>query len=75
MNTQIFENEAETFHNNTICNEGNPDIVIENVFGKRNLCDLERIRSIILIEEDKTLEVKDVLGRVLEHYNTYVHYR
>ena len=74
MNTQIFENEAETCYNNRLCEE-TPDIVIENVFGKRNLCDLERIRSLILTEESKTLEVKEVLARVLEHYYTSVHYR
>jgi hypothetical protein len=33
------------------------------------------LRSLILTEESKALEVKEVLARVLEHYNTSVHYR
>jgi hypothetical protein len=75
MNTQIFENENETCCNNKLCHEVSPDIVVENVFGKRNLCDLERIRNLILTEEDKALEVQEVLTRILEHYNMYINYR
>ena len=75
MNSQIFETEAETFYNNKLCHDASPDIVVENVFGKRNLCDLERIRHLILTEEDKALEVKEVLTRILEHYNLSVHFR
>lgn len=75
MNTQIFETEAETCYNNKLCHEVSPNIVIENVFGKRNLRDLERIRNLILTEENKALEVNEVLTRILEHYNMSVHYR
>lgn len=73
MESQIFE--TETRINDKLCNDVSPDIVVENVFGKRNLCDLERIRSLILMEEDKALEVKEVLKRVLEHYKRDVNYR
>ena len=75
MNSQIFETEAETYYNNKLCHDVSPDIVVENVFGKRNLCDLERIRNLILTEEDKALEVQEVLTRILEHYNMYINYR
>jgi hypothetical protein len=76
MYSQIFETSStETCCNTNLCKDASPGIVVENVFGKRNLCDLERIRNLILMEEDNALEVKEVLARVLEHYNTSVHYR
>ena len=75
MNTQIFETEDETGYNNKLGYDVSPEIVVENVFGRRNLCDLERIRSLILTEEDKALEVREVLTRILEHYSMSVHYR
>jgi len=75
MNSQIFETEDETGYNNKLYHDASPGMVVENVFGKRNLCDLERIRHLILTEEDTALEVKEVLTRILEHYNMSVHYR
>jgi len=75
METQISETEIETSYNSELCSDPRPDKIIQNVFGRRNLCDLERIRSLILTEESKTLEVKEVFARVLEHYNKSVHYR
>ena len=75
MDSQIFETETETCYSNKLCQDVSPGIVVENVFGKRNLCDLERIRSLILTEEDKALEVKEVLARVLEHYKREINYR
>jgi len=41
----------------------------------RQKIDFERIRSIILVEEDKPLELKEVFARVLEYYNKSVNYR
>lgn len=75
MDTQIFETEVKNTFNSEPHSYVPPDIVIENEIGRRNLCDLERIRNIILIEEDKPLELEQVLARVLDHYNKFVHYR
>jgi hypothetical protein len=75
METQISETEIKTNYNSELFCDQRPDKIIKNVFGRRNLCDLERIRRVILVEENKPLELKKVFARVLEHYNKSVNYR
>lgn len=48
---------------------------LRDQFGEENLKELELIRRIISIEEERRTNFEDVLTRVLDHYNLSVKYR
>jgi hypothetical protein len=75
METQISETQNELSNSILQCDCSQPEFVVKNEIGKGNLCDLQRIRRIILIEEDEALELKQVLARVLGVYNELVNFR
>jgi len=55
-----------------------PKLTAETVYnwlGQENMNDLEEIQNIIFLQENKALQISEVLGRVLRHYNKSVHYK
>jgi hypothetical protein len=46
--------------------------LISKTLGEQNLRDLEEIREIILMEENRALELDQVLARVISHYKEVI---